>query len=438
MPRSKVPGERARQRSRTGRRHVVLIPGFGGFDALGQMEYYAGVTQRAQGHDLTLHYFDNLPTAAVETRAQQLERYISRLIARGIIRPGDDLVLVGHSTGGLDIRWLVHRLSAGASEIHVDGGPAANPADILEKLRKVVFLSVPHHGTHIADWVRWHRLGRQALIAELRAGVGLSQVALLEKIESCLARYTANLPHLDLIAAIKDSLLEANEYHDNDPAYPRTADAHEAASQLALYLRHIAADFRAIDDLAIEAPDSADKRSPAHFDATERAREQAFWRKCKIDVRSYVTFAPQPFSFTRAYPPAGWWLFNPLALASLAAGNGRSTDIAYRFCYRACATDSFPVVNVPKLRALVGPRPPRFESWDGDGIVNSLSMFWPRGENLSVQADHMDIVGHFERRPAERGSGRAYRAYDLLVSDCGFEETEFNTVWSDVFDFCSR
>ena len=73
------------------RTHLVLVPGFGGFDALGQMHYYTGVTKRF--HDwagdrdigLELHYFDNLPTAAVATRARDLEDYLDKQIDRRAI-----------------------------------------------------------------------------------------------------------------------------------------------------------------------------------------------------------------------------------------------------------------------------------------------------------------------------------------------------------------
>jgi triacylglycerol lipase len=57
------------------RTHVVLIPGFGGFDALGQLEYYGGLTElfgTVRADNEVLHYFDNFPTAAVVTRAQRL------------------------------------------------------------------------------------------------------------------------------------------------------------------------------------------------------------------------------------------------------------------------------------------------------------------------------------------------------------------------------
>ncbi|HUI44237.1 MAG TPA: hypothetical protein VL523_19905, partial [Terriglobia bacterium] len=90
--------------------HIVLIPGFAGFDALGQLEYYSGVTplfQAWQAGNEVLHYFDNLPTAAVVTRATRLRSYLAKRMARGEVLAGDDVVLLGHSTGGLDIRRLL-------------------------------------------------------------------------------------------------------------------------------------------------------------------------------------------------------------------------------------------------------------------------------------------------------------------------------------------
>lgn len=71
------------------RTHLVLVPGFGGFDALGQMHYYTGVKQRFdewrlahRGHRVVLHFFDNLPTAAVATRARDLKESLDKLVER--------------------------------------------------------------------------------------------------------------------------------------------------------------------------------------------------------------------------------------------------------------------------------------------------------------------------------------------------------------------
>ncbi len=90
-----------RSRSSRGRVHIVLIPGFAGFDALGQLEYYAGVTPQFQqwkdskrGSNVALHYFDNFPTAAVRTRAACLRRYLTTRIARGEFAQNDSIALV--------------------------------------------------------------------------------------------------------------------------------------------------------------------------------------------------------------------------------------------------------------------------------------------------------------------------------------------------------
>ena len=166
----------------SGRLHIVLILGFAGFDALGQLEYYAGITPLFRnwqvGHKarayVVLHYFDNFPTAAVVTRAGRLQSYLAKRIARGEFLPGDTLALVGHSTGGLDIRWLLWELSRDPDRtIPVDGGQGSaytvQAAEILNLVQRVVFLSVPQWGTNIADWVRAHTIARKAAVADLRA-----------------------------------------------------------------------------------------------------------------------------------------------------------------------------------------------------------------------------------------------------------------------------
>ena len=148
-----------------GRLHIVLVPGFAGFDALGQLEYFAGVTEQFQAWQqgarevrAVLHYFDNFPTAAVITRAGRLRKYLAKRIARREFQPGDALALVGHSTGGLDIRWLLWELTEpGQEDLRVDG-VSVPAAEIFKMVRRIVFLSVPQWGTNIADWVRSYKM----------------------------------------------------------------------------------------------------------------------------------------------------------------------------------------------------------------------------------------------------------------------------------------
>jgi triacylglycerol esterase/lipase EstA (alpha/beta hydrolase family) len=168
--------------------HVIFIPGFAGFDALGQFEYYAGVTplfhswQRKHKDRATavLHYFDNFPTAAVATRSELLRQYIVKRIARGEFTSDDRIALVGHSTGGLDIRLLLWDLAHSSDRILTDGGRGkaveVDRDEVLRQVDRLVLISVPQWGKNIADWVHTYRIERHLVLAELRAAVTASQV----------------------------------------------------------------------------------------------------------------------------------------------------------------------------------------------------------------------------------------------------------------------
>ncbi len=440
MPhRGPVRGARPRGSSKRKRSHVVLVPGFAGFDALGQLEYYSGITPLIQGWltgSQVLHYFDNLPTAAVVTRATRLLSYLAKRIVRGEITNGDELTLVGHSTGGLDIRWLLWDLHHRRRPIVVDGGMTVGANQLLRCVRRVVFLSVPHWGTNIADWVRTYGVMRMAIVDELRAAIAGSQVLLLDWIESQLAGGAAHLTGAGLFRAVQDALTEANE-HNGKRGPVRKAEAHEAASELGLYLRHMASDFRAIDDLTSSMQGVHNPLSPAHFSAADRDEESKLLRG--IEFRSYATIATRPFRFERGCPAPVWDLTKPWTYPemskdpSLAAG----TDVVYRTCYRACAGGPFmkPDSGGKVTRRLRGAPPDPIELWDNDGIVNTLSMLWPHGENVLVGGDHMDIVGQYKPMKCAPGGGRVYRSYDLLNSHSRFNDRIFKEIWTEILGF---
>src|ERR1051326_444233 len=197
-----------------GRHHIVLVPGFAGFDALGHLEYYAGVTPLfPQLGDAVLHYFDNFPTAAVATRAARLLGWLNKRSARGEIKPEDHITLIGHSTGGLDIRRLILDLDRQPAHVAVDGGARVEPEAVLRAIRRVVFLSVPPWGTNIADWVRSHSFWRQVVVAELRAGFAGSQMPIVDRVGPTLTGAAARLTRSGFFRALQDTLREA------DPRY---------------------------------------------------------------------------------------------------------------------------------------------------------------------------------------------------------------------------
>ncbi|HUO75245.1 MAG TPA: hypothetical protein VMU39_31085 [Solirubrobacteraceae bacterium] len=459
-----------------GRAHIVLIPGFAGFDALGQIEYYAGTTDSYQrwrnaggspDRDVVLHYFDNLPTAGVQTRAERLRGYLAKRIARGEIQDGDTIALVGHSTGGLDIRRM---LSAPAPDpLPLDGGGATDrskatvvnvhQSEILDRVSRVVFVSVPQFGTNIADWVRGHTLLRRSVIEGLYRGV---QGAVIPPLEKAISGLLADLGKLakrpDLIKAAQDALSETIASRV-DPW--QRANAQEAASQLRLWLRHAADDFAAIDDLASFTKPPLNSRSPAHYSDDERQAECFQWRHNGIRTMSIATIGRRAFTFDPGKPAEPFdFLKESTWPTNEQASDADQMDISYLCAYRACAGGWF---EVPPSLATVcrdiatlntslfdltklgphGPKPGEgLAVWDNDGIVNTASMLWPnREDTLLVAADHLDIVGHYVARktvPSPDASGRHYASYDGLKSHTSFTQDEFDHVWNGIFDFCVR
>jgi hypothetical protein len=83
------------------------------------------------------------------------------------------------------------------------------------------------------------------------------------------------------------------------------------------------------------------------------------------------------------------------------------------------------------------------ELWDNDGIVNTASMFWPRGEIVLVAADHLDVVGHYrlvkvahdKDLDAGDAAPRTYQSYDSFKSVPRFTHKTFEDLWTQIFDF---
>ncbi len=429
------------------RLHIVVVPGFGGFDALGNIEYYAGVTpifQEWREHSqiaAVLHYFDNLPTAAVVSRATRLRQYLAKRIARGEILTDDSLVLVGHSTAGLDIRQLVYDLHQPENDpVYVEGGLSV-PARVIRKcLRGVVFLSVPHWGTNIADWVHSHPGWRRALIAELHAAVEGAQVYPVDMIQTTVTSGAARLTGADILLAFRDALAESNA-HYGTPSPMRTAEALETAADLGLYFDWMRTDFNVVDDLTARLY-SGGTVSPAHFTDEQREAELELWASPAIRTLSYATVAPRPYHFPSGRPAPVWELTNPFTYFEITKDSDliAGTDLSYRVCYRACAGGPlrWPARSGKVSRAIGDIPPTSVELWDNDGIVNTVSMFWPRGDIVLVGADHLDIIGHYRNVRAEPGLARQYRAYDPLKSASHFGEQMLTAIWTEIFDFCAN
>ncbi|GFZ49542.1 hypothetical protein JCM24511_07662 [Saitozyma sp. JCM 24511] len=457
------------------RHHVVLIPGFGGFDVLGQIQYYTGITSFVDrwrkdptGDNLDLrrtvelHYFDNLPTAAVGTRADRLTKYLAKRIARGSFQRADKLILVGHSTGGLDIRKLLQDLRLHPDNpIPVDNDAnAVTASEILHVMSRIVFLSVPQYGTNIADWTISHNVERRIGISLISGFASTVLQVVPGKIIDVLGGF---LLAQNLREAIRDAVRESSVILAGDDPV-KLANAREAASELRLWLENIDKDFLAIQDLRnidkvsipnMGADDDSDepddKVSPAHYPPETRRRETTFWGDNGIKSMSFATLGKNAHPYKAGSPGDTW---NPISLWGPYITSIKGCDSTYAAAWLACASGGFDT-NTEADRSLKDIDDTqvkrRMEQWENDGIVNTASMLWPNEEKtILVHGDHADIIGHYKLDPPEvpgvvpaQDGSRQHDRYDLFVSaeDDGidkFDDERFEKVWTKIFDFCIR
>jgi len=445
------------------RGHLILVPGFAGFDALGQLDYYAGVLERFQawnGWDdpnkrrrpLTLSFFDSFPTGGVALRAQRLLVYLASRVARGEIAEADTVALIGHSTGALDIRSVIKTLIASPhGQIEVPGALPVRHGDILSKLRHVVFLSAPHFGTNLADaFCSLEDMIQNAVKdASLLVQLNREPVATLRRLLDRMVRFTKS----DLVLSLSDALNESDEGRSSDKL--KRADAREARSQLSLWLEHMSKDFDAIRDLRSYGPHTQGSLSPAHTSAAERKVELDGFVAYDITTLSYVTRAPQAppgqeltgvrRRIAKVVPGLNWaasalttvgellwWLPQvsvpavgvstvlaltlPVAIQLLHRFPRSAFDLFYNFnaaeqgpfshVVQRCSAQLAPAAVDLFVDHTVNIARASIAGADNDGVVNTLSMLWPhdpdhpeRHRHFLVPADHADIIGHYARRP---------------------------------------
>jgi hypothetical protein len=479
-------------------KHAVLVPGFAGFDALGTLRYYAGVTQEFRGSRFangnTIDYFDNFPTASVAQRAERLRRFLAKKYVRGEFSPGDELTLIGHSTGGLDIRRFLRDLRVGNPDTQgpvdtsVDGCLApVTAAELRGLIRRVVFLSVPHFGTNIADFFHKVRVSIQTGAASAAAAIRLNKA--LPDFLSALSADIVDSSRCELFDAIADTLRETDESSD---ALKR-ADEREARYSVLLWLEHVQRDVSALTDLRSYDPRRPRLESPAWYGPEQRQAEldefsapapmendPAKTPMPRIDVLSFATRVPAPKSgnpivkvehaAARFAADVLNWL-GPLEQASqhvlgsdtvkaltsapvLAAGLlrfARYPEHLFWHAHAICADRTLPFERpdglAPGGRCGLEPDAPMFQTadvseWDNDGIVNTLSMLWPHDprrefRHVLVNADHGDVIGHYvgSREPKPSPGGRQHAAYDVFQSGSKFTKRDFDAVWQMAFEF---
>jgi hypothetical protein len=368
------------------RHHVYLVPGFFGFANLGELKYFGHVRRflieraTASGLDVAVHVVKAPPTSSLPVRAACLAQTMAKT-ARDRREP---LYLIGHSSGGLDCRLLVAPRVVLPTRVHVD--------DLAARVRSVVTVATPHHGTPIASFFT-SLLGQRLLqllslstIYVLRFGE-VPITALLQ-----LAGVFARLDNLPLNSSLLDELF-------------RTLLADFSVGRR-LAVRRLLGEVVADQALMLQlTPEAMDL-----FNAATTVRPG-------IRCGSVVT---------RARPPG--------VHSALAAGldpAAHATHAVYNTLYRLAGrmprrrARRFTRAEAQHLRRAYHRLPSLAAN---DGVVPTQSQVW--GEIIHGAAcDHLDVIGHFG------GPSHAPPHFDWLTTGSGFTRRRFEAVWADIVDF---
>jgi len=360
---------------------VILIPGFMGFDALGDLRYFHRVPERlrdafaARGIEAEVHEVSTIPTASIQRRAAH--------VLEATVRVADEssgpLHLVGHSTGGLDARLAV----APTANLPTD----ATQRGLFDRVESLVSVATPHHGSPLASFFAG-AMGKPLLHA-------LATVTVV----------TLDRGKLPLAAAIRlgevvskmDDRLGLRETTLDELYRALLSDWDEDRSELIRsFLEHIADDRALVFQLT---PDAV-----GVLDACTGDPEGI--RNGSVVVRA----TPPGLGTIRhlrhdVYAQALHMLF--AATWKIVSRSGDSRRSLAREAELAEAIELDPAGG------------------DNDAIVPTRSQLWG-GLVHAARGDHLDVVGHYG------GDGSA----DWLPTADAFDDDAFCALWDDVASFC--
>lgn len=365
------------------RRQIYLVPGFFGYARLGGLNYFMRVREvleAALAHrqiEAEVHECMTQPTGSIRRRTLRLMEQIEA--AGGL--DADEIHLVGHSTGGLDVRLLV---TPGVRLRKDEVGRR-----IADRVRSVVTMATPHFGTPLATLFTTVP-GRNLL--EILSTLALSQPGRLgiyfgSKVATSVSRFDDRfgLRNTALDYAVT-KLLKYITRNPDDPIWE--------------FLKEVSIDQGAIIQLTPEGLDL--------FNAAVTDRPD-------VEYRSIVTAAP-PFSLA--------------TVARLMARDRAPTPLVFRLLYAMAAREhrAYPYPSPAEAHApeVQGDLPFALDAETNDGVVPTLSQIYGR-PLLTVVGDHLDVVGQFRNAGGDRMA-------DWLPSGSGFTEDRFRQAYEAVAD----
>lgn len=333
-----------------------------GFAQLAGYDYFnhmrLGLTQRfhAKGLEVLFEDVPAPPTSSLRYRS----RILASTVAKTAGNDGGPIHLVGHSTGGLDLRLVL--------------SPSVNlglPAELMafrSRVQTAIAVNTPHYGTPLAGYFATVSGTRFLYALSLLTVVSLS---FGEPSLAIFSRLVAGVGNIDsifggdlkLISRITDSVLR---FVDRDGR----EEIHE-------FLSKIRVDQGAIIQIMPEAMDLFNA-------ATENAKH--------VRYASVISAAPPPRSLRIARR-----IRSPYAILTAAL-----YSTLYQFTSQRPKVYPYARATARQAELIRAGIDHEVNDGSNDGIVPTLSMIW--GDLIwAGEADHLDVLGHFhdEIRPTD-------------------------------------
>ncbi len=383
------------------RAEIFLVPGFLGFETLGNLEYFLDVGAllrqqlEAQGIEATVHSTETLPAGSLRHRAIKLAREVAEHHDPTV----DSVHFVGHSTGGVDIRVLLSpgsTLDDGRDLEAALGDAYASFLDARDKTRSATGVATPHHGTPIANYAM--RLSFDVL---LRGASGM--------LERDVAR--AVLSQGLRLAGMATSVLRSIPGNSSFLKWVGAKVLTQNPDFVLRYLTQVGADVGLLRNLTQEGMNLADA---------------LLIDRPGVRYGSIVTGTEPPRGPIPTYDPI---LYVNTLLFRGARKGAADTDPDYPYPDRVAELREHRATDVAAGRD-VGVL--TVDARTNDGVVPSLSQAY--GEILGVFAsDHLDCVGHY---PHILADGTAVSGW--VRSGASFSKQRFELLWGRVADFVVR
>jgi hypothetical protein len=370
--------------AQTSKHRIVLVPGLFGFARLGGFDYFMHVedalerrfSERGQSCAFTL--VASPPTASIVHRTQVLIDTVEH-------ECGDDeapIHLVGHSTGGLDVRFL-------ASPTAMSHHPRW-----FDRIETVTSITTPHWGSPLAQYFTTFAgtrvLEALSYLTYMTLRAGGPPLTILTPLIAALGRIDFGL-EVKALERMSDLMLSFL--------------GQEGQEEVRHWFAQIHSDQGAVIQLT---PESMDIFSNSVEDNPD----------CRYGCVLAYAGRPPRFNAARNLKSPTSALSAAL-FSALYAGAGRVSEV-------------YPPPKLePEVRNMLeGKFGRELDPSVNDGLVPTASMVW--GDVLwAGAADHLDVLGHFK-------GGRNSVHTDWLVSGVGFRQPRFDEVMDAVADFILR